>query len=899
MKQMQSGDISAIDGSIAEQAREVAQIETAWDKARKKADALGVEISDSTRKAEELKVQAEELSAQLSKASGSVKDRLLAAFNKVADVLSGVVGMAKNVGGKVLGGLEKALKHVISKLRETAKNVTKPIKAIGNLAKRIAQLALVAVVFNTIRKAFNEMADYMQRALKTNAQYVGSLATLKGSLFTAFQPIYDFILPAINALMSALSSVMGFIASFTSSVFGKTGAESQEAAKGLYAEAEALEATGGAAKDAGKQIASFDEINKLSESGTGGGGATAEVEPAFDLDMSQYDEIIAKLREMEDFAFSLGALVAEKFNSALEKIDWDRIQSKAKEIANRIASFLNGFVAGTDWNLIGTTIGNGINTALAFAYTFMTTFDFGRFGQGIATKLNSIISTINWDLLGRTLASKWSAIINFLYDFVTTFDWAAFGIAISQAVNAWWDEIDWAKAGRTISDGIKGLLTTLRAFLASVDWYQIGSDIKTFLINIDWGGLFAAAFETIGAALAAAVLLLWGFIEDAWKSVVSWWYEVAFEDGKFTITGLLDGIWDVVKNIGTWIYEKIFLPFINGFKSAFGINSPSKVMAEMGSYLVGGLFNGLSGLWDTIKGIFTEAIEGIKSFFSLENLKEIGSNAVKGLLNGLSSIGNSIKEWAGGILGNIKSALGIHSPSTETEELGEYTVDGYVNGLYANATGLESALAFLKDTILSAFTSISSLVVESVTLLMQTITATVNIMAPSFVNSFVSMFNASLQATAEFANEQTRIIRMMAVDIANIIASITEGRVRITVPNVTHHVAQLLKNNRFGVGSSIPPIPALAAGAVIPPNREFLAVLGDQKSGTNIETPLATMIEAFETALARQGGGRNNGEGYVIEVDGETFGRLVRKLGNRETKRVGTNLLDTTTAVKA
>lgn len=55
----------------------------------------------------------------------------------------------------------------------------------------------------------------------------------------------------------------------------------------------------------------------------------------------------------------------------------------------------------------------------------------------------------------------------------------------------------------------------------------------------------------------------------------------------------------------------------------------------------------------------------------------------------------------------------------------------------------------------------------------------------------------------------------------------------------------------FGKTFSIdlPKIPYLAQGAVIPPNKEFMAVLGDQKSGTNIETPLSTMVEAFNQAL--------------------------------------------------
>lgn len=50
------------------------------------------------------------------------------------------------------------------------------------------------------------------------------------------------------------------------------------------------------------------------------------------------------------------------------------------------------------------------------------------------------------------------------------------------------------------------------------------------------------------------------------------------------------------------------------------------------------------------------------------------------------------------------------------------------------------------------------------------------------------------------------------------------------------------------------PVPALATGAVIPPNRRFLAMLGDQTNGTNIEAPLATIQQALAEVLAEQGG---------------------------------------------
>ena len=86
-------------------------------------------------------------------------------------------------------------------------------------------------------------------------------------------------------------------------------------------------------------------------------------------------------------------------------------------------------------------------------------------------------------------------------------------------------------------------------------------------------------------------------------------------------------------------------------------------------------------------------------------------------------------------------------------------------------------------------------------------------------------------------------------------------------------------------------IPRLAQGAVIPPNREFLAVLGDQKHGTNIEAPLQTIVDAFNIALqgnANYGGGNTE---VVLQIDGREFGRAVIEQGRRENRRIGTRLV--------
>lgn len=97
------------------------------------------------------------------------------------------------------------------------------------------------------------------------------------------------------------------------------------------------------------------------------------------------------------------------------------------------------------------------------------------------------------------------------------------------------------------------------------------------------------------------------------------------------------------------------------------------------------------------------------------------------------------------------------------------------------------------------------------------------------------------------------------------------------------------------IGINIPPVsrvqlPRLASGAVIPPNREFMAVLGDQKSGTNIETPLSTMVQAFKQAMNETGVAGSRQMTVIFQLDRRELGRTIYQLNNEETQRVGVRL---------
>lgn len=89
---------------------------------------------------------------------------------------------------------------------------------------------------------------------------------------------------------------------------------------------------------------------------------------------------------------------------------------------------------------------------------------------------------------------------------------------------------------------------------------------------------------------------------------------------------------------------------------------------------------------------------------------------------------------------------------------------------------------------------------------------------------------------------------------------------------------------------SIDDVPALAKGAVIPPNKEFLAVLGDQKSGTNIEAPTSEIEAAVARGMQRYGGGGS--KPVILEIDKQVLGRVSYQATQSEVQRIGVNLVE-------
>ena len=245
----------------------------------------------------------------------------------------------------------------------------------------------------------------------------------------------------------------------------------------------------------------------------------------------------------------------------------------------------NTFAKNFKWHNLGKAVGNGINGAInGLDWKLIKKTSYNT-ASGLTSALNTALETADWGKVGKTIAEYFNTKLTFFYTVVSKFNWKKLGKSISEAVNNAVATYDTAKAGKAANDTIKGILDAFIQAVENTNWQQVGEKIKEFLVNIDWVGIVEKISEALGAAFGAFAATIWAIIGDSWKQVVKWWKDTAYEDGKFTIKGLFNGIVAALKNVASWIKEHIFEPFMNGLKKAFGIHSPSTVMRTQGGYI--------------------------------------------------------------------------------------------------------------------------------------------------------------------------------------------------------------------------------------------------------------------------------------------------------------------------
>lgn len=524
----------------------------------------------------------------------------------------------------------KSLPKVTQNIYNNIKGMGAGLKSgLGNVLKYATALFSLRSIYSALSSSANAWLSSQNSQAK---QLSANIEYMKYAMGSVFAPVIQHVTNLVYSLMKAVQSLVYAFSGVN--IFAKATASSMKNASG-------------SAKQTSKSLSSVhSEINNVSDNKNSNTSGTPNI------DLSEVDKTPNKIIDVirNGNWNEIGKMLGEKLNNAMSKIPWDKIQNTSRNIASGIAKTLNGFIGTTNWNQVGNTFAQGLNTAIYFAYTFVTTFDWKQFGQSIVDGINGFL-----------------------------------------------DNFDWQTCGKTIGDFTKGLLDVIVVFIKQYDFQKFPNKIAECLGGIDWSGVAKRIFQLIGVAIikvsvVGAIINVGTVISNICNSAVEYFRGKIEECGGNVILGILKGIGDAIAGIGQWIYDNVFKPFIDGFKNAFGIHSPSTVMAEMGGYIVEGLKNGLLGIWDKVKQPFIDLKNNItKIFTEIKNsVSNWGNNVKTKVSECWINASNTVREKVTTLRNNIST--GLNNAKTTVVNWGSNVKNTFTNlGRNASTWGKDLA----------------------------------------------------------------------------------------------------------------------------------------------------------------------------------------------------------------
>lgn len=772
--------------------------------------------------------------------AGLLSGRITGLNKALSGTLNNALRTVGGLGARVFGTLQRAVDGLRAKLTQSSKNLAK-------FRNRLMSIVSGALVFNLISAGLRKITEWMGSAALSSATLRAALGNLQGAASTAAAPLLQAILPALTAIANAAATAFYYIAQLVSFLTGKSIGASQSAAKAMGKYAKAAKSAGSAADGA---LAKFDELDVLDKNSGGGAGA---ITPNYDFNTDNpfLDEILQAIKDGD--WYGVGQLIGEKLRDSLNAIPWPDIQDKARAWATNIANCINGFIEVPGlWEAIGHTVAQGLNTALIFADTLMQGIHWDSLGAGIARGLTTAVAELDWPLLGRVLTDGMRAAILTLYSFVQTYTgWADLGNSIAACINSAIANIPWMEAGLGLSGFVVGLLHTLIATVQGTDWTALGQNIVSMVSAIDWVGLFSAmgtlAIDVLQAINGILGQVDWGAVGQKIMDcieAVDW-------------AGILSQLGEIINN--NWplllaILGAALLPQISTFILSTLLGAVLNALAAFIASVVASI-----GLWP----LLLVAAVSVILVAIIETLRKHGDDIRAGvdkfgetIADIIRSAGEKVKEIWNGLWLTVK-LIGM--------QLWEDITQGW-NDFWANiGTALDSAAADIQQGWNDAWTAVSDFVSD----IWEGITDTIE----TAINGIIDLVNGMISAIVGGVNGVIGVLNGFGFDVPE------WAQDKLGVERVGFNIDPI----------TAPQIPYLAQGAVIPANHEFLAVLGDQTNGTNIEAPLATIQQALAEVMEAYTGQQD----ITIRFAGDLaqLARVLKPYIDKEENRRGAKLV--------
>lgn len=332
--------------------------------------------------------------------------------------------------------------------------------------------------------------------------------------------------------------------------------------------------------------------------------------------------------------------------------------------------------------------------------------------------------------------------------------------------------------------------------------------------------------EIITAAITGVVLPALEVLRDVWMDAMGSITAVWAQYGQPLVDGFVQ-LFNNIREVVTSVWQTVIIPFL-----AYCIVKFQELWS-----------NSLSPLWQNLLGMFAD----------------IGMY----MLTGWNEILLPFITWIVGTFGPFFTAA--FQAAADKVVFFAGMIAGMMN---VTITAIRGVLQFLTAVFQGEWGEAWQIAKDTVTAVWDGILKFIE----NTVNGIISLVNGMINAVVEGVNSVIRMINSLSFDIPAWVPVFGGESWSLNIPTF-----------------SAPQIPYLAQGAVLPPNKPFLAMVGDQTSGTNVEAPLETIKQAVAEVLGEGG--------WEIVIKFAASGglaelvRLLKPYIDRESTRVGAKLI--------
>lgn len=833
--------------------------------------------------------------AQEEEKLASINDRLKTSYDDVKDSIDSYSNSANNSATKNTADNASKLAKSNEKIADSGKKAANSLKetgsAAGNAKNGIMTLLKYGlgirslfVLFNKLRSAVVAgMSNLAQESGSTNSAISmlwGSLERLKNSLATAFAPILTAIAPILSKFIDMLSTAATYVSMFFSILSGKKTYTRALAVQKDYAASlsdtassaedvadatnDAADAADAAAEATEKYLSPLDDLNKMdsksdSGSGSGGGGKSPgaggggggtgsapmfteeQIPNAFLDNLQKVFDLLKKIKDlfMSGFWDGLGDY---KPQLAELKKDLASIKRNLAEIFTdpEVVGAAKRFAESVIYNL-GVVAGSIASVGLTLAVNLVGGFE-SYLSRNKDRVKKFLVDIFN---VGTEMADQFGLIAKTIAEvFANTFG---------------------TQTAQDLTGNIIGIFATLGGL--AVEIFSRYERDKMYLISQPWIDNKDKITEAINNTIAPIQHLaqvIEDFLNDTSDKIIAFYDESVkpfIDDFESGCASILETLLD--------LYNSYVVPIIDewGTRLEDLINGPLTDFVDKFLDVCAKIIDALQQIWNNVLvPIINWILQNVIPLLA-PVVQWLGDAAID-LLGAAVEMANGILDMLGGL---IDFLVGVFTGDWKKAFSGA----GQIAQGFADTCG--AVIEWIGDYILTPFMSLVKKLfsVDWVKyfgvagIAPQVLCDLIKSIFGTMKNVFIGIMNFIKYAfTGDWRNAWQ--------SVKNIFSSIMSGIgdvVRAPINGIISMVNQAIGaiNNLIRGVNRIPHvniptigrIPHLASGAVIPPNQEFLAMLGDQKSGNNIEAP-----EGLIRKIVREESGKGNGSyTFVAQLD--------------------------------